>query len=74
MSHPTSMMEPNERTTMQIGDVVTLVKADIQGRLVKVTGRVTGLAESFNSPDAQRVMIAEVGIWFDTTEWIVTNG
>ena len=59
---------------MQIGEIVTLAKVDTQGRLVKVTGRVTGLAESFNSPDSQRVMIAEVGVWFDTTEWIVTNG
>jgi hypothetical protein len=68
------MMKPNERTQMQIGEIVTLAKVDTQGRLVKVTGRVTGLAESFNSPDSQRVMIAEVGVWFDTTEWIVTNG
>lgn len=59
---------------MKIGEVVTLVKVDIQGRLTKVTGRVTGLAESYANPDAQRVMVAEVGQWFDTTEWVITNG
>jgi hypothetical protein len=74
MSDPSSIIRETERTHMKIGDVVTLVKVDIQGRLTKVTGRITGLAESYHNPDAQRVMISEIGLWFDTTEWVQTNG
>jgi len=59
---------------MKIGDVVTLVKVDIQGRLTKITGRITGLAESYLNPDSQRIMISQVEVWLEADEWVQTDG
>lgn len=58
---------------MQIGEVVTLVKIDHTGRMTSVTGRVTGLAESYHSADSTRVQISELSQWFETSEWVQTK-
>jgi hypothetical protein len=68
------MMEPNERTQMQIGEVITVVKIAPDGRMTKITGPVTGMAEAYFKPDTIRIMISSVESWLDMDEWVVTNG
>lgn len=57
------------RHNVQVGHVVELIiknRLDQQG--TQVIGQVTGVAESWLSPDRLRLMIAGIEWWFDLND------